>query len=252
MESTQTDIRDEAIRIVEAADGAGLSVRLVGGVAVALRCPVYAALPGLARTYQDIDLVAHLDESGALRRLMEQIGYTPDRRFNAVHGASRLVFSDEASRREVDVFLDIFKMCHRLDLGERLAVDPRTLSLADLLLTKLQIVRMNPKDAQDTYALLLEHDVSDDESGINAAYMARLCAGDWGWYTTVMDRLENLEADVPEVLADPGLQALARERLARLRAALEDEPKTSRWRLRARLGRRVRWYELPEEKSVEL
>lgn len=247
-----SDMRAEAIRLVEAAAGTGLSIRLVGGVAVALRCPIYSALPGLARSYQDIDLVGLRKESGALRALMEDLGYVPDRHFNAVHGATRLVFVDEKTNRQVDVFLDVFKMCHKLNLSNRLAIDSRSLSLADLVLTKLQIVRMNPKDIQDSYALLLEHKVSDDESGVNVRYMARLCASDWGWYTTVMDRTSALLSELPDFVQDPELQSLVQARLAEIQDALEHEPKSSRWRLRSRLGRRVRWYELPEEKSVEL
>jgi len=248
----ETDMRAEAIRLVGAAAGTGLSIRLVGGVAVALRCPIYSALPGLARSYQDIDLVGLRKESGALRALMEDLEYVPDRRFNAVHGATRLVFMDEKTGLQVDVFLDVFKMCHKLNLIDRLAIDSWSLPLADLILTKFQIVHMNTKDIQDSYALLLEHTVGDDESGINARYMACLCASDWGWYTTTMDRITALSSDVPIFVQDPELQSLVRARLAKIQDALEHEPKSGRWRLRSKLGRRVRWYELPEEKSLDL
>jgi hypothetical protein len=41
--------------------------------------------------------------------------------------------------------------------------------------------------------------------------------------------------------------ARVREQVERHRAALEAAPKSLRWRTRARIGERKRWYELPEE-----
>jgi hypothetical protein len=37
------------------------------------------------------------------------------------------------------------------------------------------------------------------------------------------------------------------DRLSRLRSGFEEVPKSRGWKLRARVGDRKRWYELPEE-----
>ena len=38
-----------------------------------------------------------------------------------------------------------------------------------------------------------------------------------------------------------------RTRLDDLRIRVDEEPKSPRWRIRARVGERVKWYEEPEE-----
>jgi hypothetical protein len=131
-----------------------------------------------------------------------------------------------------------------------------TLSLADLLLTKLQIVKLNAKDANDALALLVDHAVtttsSSDSAGaepdgsIDGAYIAGICARDWGWYTTVTDNMRKISSIGGSPL-DATARARADQRIADLLTAIESAPKTLKWRTRAALGRRVPWYEDPEE-----
>ena len=80
----------------------------------------------------------------------------------------------------MDVFVSSFRMCHEIPLEKRLSVDEDTVPLAELLLTKLQIIELNEKDVRDTVALLLEHDVTDDDAGVNAGHIAELCCGRLG------------------------------------------------------------------------
>src|SRR5215469_2412864 len=150
------DVREEGLRIVQAADERGLLVRLIGGVAVWARCPS-AMLPELRREYGDVDVIGHARHSRELTPLLESMGYQPDKLFNAIHGAQRLNFEDSTTGRPLDVLLDKFVMCHALDLRDRLAVDQLTIPLADLLLTKLQVVQINDKDMVDVAAMLADH-----------------------------------------------------------------------------------------------
>jgi len=147
-----------------------------------------------------------------------------------------------------DVFVGAFRMCHEIPFGDRLAVQDRTVPLAELLLTKLQIVELNEKDVRDTLLLVYGHEVADrDGDAINGARVAELCASDWGLWRTITANVETVlgHTDRYEV-ADEDRARMA----ARLRALLdriEAEPKTRGWRLRAKIGERKRWYELPEE-----
>jgi hypothetical protein len=236
----------EGRRLVAEAAARGLALRLLGGVAIWLRAsdPARAAF---GRDYPDLDLAARKKQSRALRDLLEQEGYEPERVFNAAHGAKRLLFHAPDRSYHIDVFLDEFEMSHRLDLSERLVAEEWTLPAAELLLTKLQVAELNRKDASDVVMLLYDHELaeSDGRRQLNARWVAELCGSDWGLYTTVADNLAKIEALLPELLL--GERELVSSRLAELRRRLETGPKTPGWKLRAKVGRRVRWYELPEE-----
>ena len=127
-----------------------------GGVAVHRHEPVPAAL---TRSFADIDLVVGRKGGHGIAAGLAELGYAPNDRFNAVHGARRLLFYDHGNARQMDVFVGEFAMCHRLDLSARLNMHALALSPADLLLTKLQIVEINSKDIVDAIRLILGHEV---------------------------------------------------------------------------------------------
>jgi hypothetical protein len=235
----------EGTRLAEAAAERGLPLRLLGGVAVALLCPS-SRKPPLQRRYGDIDFATVRSAKEDVVRLMEGLGYVPDREFNTLHGHRRLFFWDEANQRQVDIFVDAAHLCHRVDLKGRIELLPLTLSPTDLTVLKLQVVETNEKDYLDICALFADHDLSDDESGINAHYIAGLAASDWGLWRTmgmVTERSERFARELPEF----GAGEVVADRLRRLREELDTVPKSRGWRLRARVGDRKRWYEIPEE-----
>lgn len=241
------DIQAEARRIVAAGQAGGLALRLLGGLAVALHAPS-AALPALARRYADIDLVAPARQGGPAEALLAGLGYQPDRQFNLLNGAERLLFYDPPRQRQVDVFVGQFSMCHRVPVAERLGLEPLTLPLAELLLTKLQIVRLNEKDLRDICALLLDHPPgAGDAETLNQERLAQVCAQDWGLWKTASLALERARAFAAQAGLAPEQVRTLDERAAALLQALDQAPKPLRWRLRAAVGERVPWYELPEE-----
>ena len=147
------DVETEALHIVGAASAEGFPVRILGGVAIGILAR--QSLPErLRRSYADIDLAIRSEDGGRARSLLQALGYEADRGFNSLHGSRRLLFYDTVNGRRVDVFVGVFKMCHELELGDRLELVPNTLTPADLLLTKLQIVELNPKDLVDVVTLL--------------------------------------------------------------------------------------------------
>jgi hypothetical protein len=237
------DVLAEARTILAEAGSRGLVLRLMGGVGILARCPS-AARPPLAREYGDIDFVGRSSESAALITLFTDLGYTSERRFNALHGHRRLLFK-AADGEHRDVLLDRFEMCHNLDLGDRLELEEEALPLADLLLTKLQVVEANEKDLTDAIALVSDHAVGEGPEVIDAGYIARLCARDWGLYRTITGSADRLAAHADAL--QYAERDSVRRRLAALVDRIEQEPKSRRWKARARIGERVRWYELPEE-----
>ena len=247
MTDIHDDIADEARRIVEAGQAQGITLRLLGGLAVRLRSPS-ATHRALARVYPDIDLATPARRSHLVETLLSDLGYEPDKSFNLLNGASRLLFYDQGRSRQIDVFVGTFEMCHRLPVAERLDNDALTIPLAELLLTKLQIVHMNEKDVRDICALLLDHPFGEaDLETINLPRVTQICAEDWGLWKTVSLSLRKVQD-----FCDPyDLEAAAKltiiERLNELRTALEHAPKSLKWKMRAAIGERVQWYDLPEE-----
>jgi hypothetical protein len=241
------DVLDEARRLTDAAAATDAPVRLLGGAAIMLRAGerLHTAL---RRTPEDIDVVAGAGSSGAVAVLMTECGYRADEAFNRLEGARRLLFHDDANGRRLDVFVRDFAMCHTIPIGERLLLEPRTLPLAELLLTKLQIVELNAKDRDDIYALLQTHPVGAlDGHAVNAARIAGVCARDWGLHRTATLNLTRAGEQLGSVPLDAQAAADIRAGLDALARALEAEPKTRAWRLRARHGERVRWYDEPDE-----
>ena len=242
MTDIHADIVEEGQRVLDAAQAKGVPLRLLGGVAVRLRS---AGLPAaLQREYKDLDFATSRKGVGETQTLLRDLGYDPHVGFNAMNSRERLLFFDDANARQVDVFVGAFRMCHAIPLEARLGVDPGTVPLAELLLTKLQIIELNEKDVRDTVALLLEHDVTDDDSGVNAARVAGLCADDWGLWRTITHNLGGVASHLDAYDVDRERVA---GRLQRLQERIEAEPKSRGWRLRAKVGERKRWYELPEE-----
>ncbi|MBV8221639.1 MAG: hypothetical protein JO325_24505, partial [Solirubrobacterales bacterium] len=173
----------EGRRVVEAGRARDVVLRLLGGVAVCLQSP--GAKPLLGRPINDIDLVTPKGSKRAVAELFQSVGYVEDEVFNAFHGAHRQIYVDLGNRRKVDVFVGAFSMCHEIPIAERLDRDPLTVPLAELLLTKLQIVELNERDERDIYNLCFHHDISvAGAPGIEADRIAGLCARDWGLWRT--------------------------------------------------------------------
>jgi hypothetical protein len=241
-----SDPSAEMERVLVAADHREVVLRAVGGVAVSLRCPAAQREP-LRRSYKDLDLVGRSGQAEVIGTLMADLGYLPDREFNVLHGHQRLYFWDEANQRQLDIFIDNFEMCHRLELKDRLDLEPATLPLADLLLTKLQVVEVNEKDLKDAAAILADHDLAPQApQAIDPERIVSLLGSDWGWWRTTTENLRKLR-DYVTSLEDLQEAVAITERLDRLVRRIEEAPKSLKWRLRARVGERMRWYDLPED-----
>jgi hypothetical protein len=243
----QRDIVAEGKRVLDLARSSGVPLRLLGGIAIRLRSPGPLAAP-FERTYGDLDFVTVKGASGKTQVFFREIGYEPHKAFNALHGQERLLFFDNDNERQVDVFVGAFSMSHKIPVGDRLEVDDVTLPLAELLLTKLQIAELNEKDVKDALALLHGHDIDEsDGETVNAARVAELCGTDWGLWRTITANLSTCRDYVARYDVSDEEKERMRSRIDAVLERVEREPKSRGWKLRAKIGERKRWYELPEE-----
>ena len=233
----------EAGRIAEAAKRAGVKVKLLGGAGINMHSPS-AGRPPLKRKYGDLDYAISKRDRKSVLSLFPSLGYEANERFNLMNGDTRLYFYDTGHGRQVDIFIDMFKMSHVIDLRGRLNGDGPCASPADLLLSKLQIYEINRKDLIDVIALLLDHAIGEGEDAIDARYVARLACEDWGLCRTVQLNIPKLLHTLDELDVD---REVVRSRVAEIQAAIDAGPKPLKWRLRAQVGDRLQWYELPEE-----
>jgi hypothetical protein len=251
-EQIASSLQDEARRLLTAAGAQPVPLGLLGGMGIRLLLGEHMDRR-FQRAIDDLDFITTRRAGPAVGALLAAHGWAPERRFNALHGARRLLFAEPDGARRVDVFVGDFQMCHRLPLLERVGERSAVLPAAELALTKLQIVALNDKDRGDLYALLLACEIAaedvtgDGAPAIDARRIAALAAADWGLHHTLALNLARLR----EGLARSELAATQRELLAQRIAALADAlaqaPKSRAWRLRARVGERRRWYEEPEE-----
>jgi hypothetical protein len=243
------DLVAESQRVLEAATKGGAKVRLAGGLAIRQLCSS-ARKPPLQRSYHDLDLaIAGERNHRAFTELMVSLGYEPDTMFNTLTEGARLRYADIERGRHVDVFVNALRMCHVIDFERRLALLEETLTPTDLLLTKLQIVELNEKDVLDVVALLLDQRLAAGlNAGIDTAYLEQVWADDWPLWNTSRLTLGKIKQAVPGVFngAAPASLLASVDALERL---LVSGRKSLRWKVRARVGERVRWYELPEEEG---
>jgi len=233
-----------ALAIVQSAAERNLSLRVMGDTAVRLRCPTAGRFPP-TEDDEIVELVAPSRQAADLQHVLSQRGITADSRFNLLHASERLRFVDAALRLPIEVFLNAFEEFHRLDLADRLAADDVTLPLADVLLLQLQRVEFTPQDQKRILALLADYDLGPGKDAIDPARIVEVCAEDWGWTKTVTMNLDKAIAAAPANLS-PEAAGLVEARARRLMQLIDEAPKSLGWNVRARLGERRPWYNVPE------
>jgi len=249
-QAERAKFEQELQRIVAAGDAAHLTLRVLGALAFRTHCPQFGYLQEkMGRSYTDIDFAAYARDSKGIRALMAGLGYAEDKEVFVVSEGSRAIFENPQSHIHVDVFYEKLDFCHVIPWNGRLEIDSPTIPLAEMLLEKTQIVQINEKDVIDMIMLFLEHGLGeDDREIINIKRIAKLCAEDWGLWRTVSMNLEKIDK-----LAQ-NYDTLNSEHKARVSSQvgealrlMEAEPKSMAWRLRARVGDRVKWYKDVDE-----
>jgi hypothetical protein len=240
------DIIQSATMLVDAARARKLELRLLGGIAVALHCP-NSINPG--RSYRDIDTYIPAKRQAEANALFSANGFVADKQFNLLNGDTRMLFFDPVHQRQVDVFVGEFRMCHPIPIST--SSHPYTIAVAELLLTKLQIYQLNPKDAHDGCALLHELQIGTSPAQQTTRdRLAQLCGADWGLWRTFTLNLERCVA-YANAHYDAQFVGVLQNEVAAVLNVLANAPKTLGYKMRAAVGEKVQWYELPEEVDRE-
>jgi hypothetical protein len=239
------------VDIVKEAERNDACVRLLGGVAVAMLCAdALNAEPSLRRTPNDIDLAGYSRQSSTIERTLISFGFEPAKEFNFLNAGRRLIYFRRRDRVKIDVFLDEFRMCHRLSWKGRLELMPFTLSLTDLLLTKLQVVEFAMRDVLDIYAILLQAGGGSAKhlpgEVLDIDRVVEICSRNWAWYKTIISNLAVVASHTSDALQEASSER-AMIPLVKLTAAIQGSRKSLGWKIRALIGERLRWYEIPEE-----
>ena len=236
---------NELRRILKASAEANIVLRVIGSLAFQMHCPRFGYLQAaMGRAYTDIDFAAYHRQYKEIQILMSGLGYKENREVFIVSSGERAIFEREEIGIHLDVFYEKLAFCHIIYWNNRLEVDNPSIPLAEMLLEKMQIVEINEKDVIDTMMLLLEHPLGDiDQETINIKHVAALCSNDWGlWRTTTMnlEKVRQLAQGYIQLSAQQ--KSIIEAQIKNALARLDQEPKSLAWRLRARVGDRVKWY----------
>ncbi len=235
----------ELKRILKASSDVGIILRVIGSLAFQLHCPQFGYLQAaMGRAYTDIDFAAYQKQSKEIEGLMNHLGYTENREVYIVSEGNRAIYERQQIGIHVDIFFEKLAFSHVIYWKDRLEIDSPSIPLAEMLMEKMQIVQINEKDVIDTIMLLLEHPLGDkDKEVINIKYIASLCSNDWGLWRTITMNLDKV------CLLAQGYTQLTPEQKEKIDSQvktaldrIEQEPKSLAWRLRARVGDRVKWY----------
>jgi hypothetical protein len=237
---------DAAAQIIDLAETKGARLRLLGGLAFKKLCPS-ANAPQYRRDNKDIDLMGRREDSKEIMKTLETLGYKPREVFNKLNMGQRLIYYDMGNKRRVDVFLDEFVMCHKFNFKESILANTYTLPITQLVMTKLQVVEMTDKEHMDLMAAFRDFPVTDGAEGIHGNEIAELCAKDWGMYTTFRKSFDALRTRAGSLDADERTAVVVK--IDKLVSMMDSHPKSFAWKMRARIGEKAKWYELPESDS---
>ncbi len=239
---------EEGRRLVEDAQKQGLILRVMGPIALHYYFPdfvdLYRRMERLGeRVFTDIDFAAYGKHRGKLVPFFEAHGYELEKRAAMISGGTRMIFFS-ANIPMIDVFFDKLDYNHPIDYRGRLESNPYCVSMADLMLQKLQIVQINDKDLKDAMLLLLAAELGNsDQNTINASYIARLLSDDWGFYYTATTNLERIKNSVHHIQALPDdLRNFITAQANQLLKTIEEAPKSGKWKSRAKTGTSKPWY----------
>jgi len=258
----------ESQKIVEKAEGEGITLRILGGLGIAIHCQEYrdfAQKLGRVGTnviegqeYSDIDLVSYRSHRDRLKDFFDKLGYAKRRATLSTAASERQIYFHPKGWFYVDVFFDKLLVAnHPVDFRGRLELDYPTITVTDMLLEKIQMWEaFSVKDLKDCLLLLKAHGVSQkpEKESVDASYIAKLLAQDWGFWYTATTNLKKIKAFLakmdelaPQANMDPKQISLQdREEIAqkvdKILEAVDKEPKSFGWKMRAKIGTKKKWY----------
>lgn len=235
---------EEAIRIQREAENVGIHLRLLGALAFRYQCPKNGAhFEALERRITDIDFAASTSKRDQLLDFFKKQRYLVDENALVIGGGFRYIFENPHTQKHIDVFFDQLEMCHTVLFKDRLNIDSCTISLSDLLLEKMQIVEISRKDFKDTAILLLEHEIGEDDATLNMAYIGRIMSHDWGFFHTFTTNLAKLKEALAQFDTFTSQEkGIICQRVDSILALVNSSEKSVKWKMRARIGTKMKWY----------
>lgn len=242
---------NEALKLVQEANKRNINLRVMGAVAFRIHCPKFIKLiDAMNRELTDLDFIGYRKQRSDTIKMFKELGYTLDKEMLIL--GERLKFHSPSNGPDVDVFLDELRMSHTIVFKDRLKLDSPTIPLVDLLLEKMQIVQINEKDIKDTIVLLREHAVGNREPEIiDSEYLSKLLSNDWGFYYTVTTNLKKVLEFLPTyaALAEDDRNDIS-SKVSALFEKIKSAPKSTKWKMRASVGTKRKWYEDVEEADI--
>jgi hypothetical protein len=249
------DFYTERTRILDALaapENKHVIMRLIGALAFRTHCPQFGYIQDqLGRQFTDFDFASYPRFFRDIVRVLTELGYQEDKQVTQLFGDRRMIFHDPVFGRHIDVFYNALEFCHRISFTGRLEVEQYTLPLAELLLEKMQIVQINEKDVIDSIMLFREHPLGEtDLETINTLLITHTLSNDWGFWRTVTGNLKMLDEKLGTYasLTDED-RRVVHARIEDLSQQIDRAPKSLRWKARARIGEKVKWYKDVEELS---
>ncbi len=239
----------KAKSIIKTAANQGVILRLIGGLAIRNHCEI---IYFCERPYGDIDFVGLKKQRKQISVVFKNLGYQENRTVAQQTYGARLLFYKDTPENHIDIFLDTFKMGHEFDLRDRLGLEEYTISVSDLLLSKLQIFEINEKDIRDIITMVKDLPISDqDNSGqINIQYIANLCSKDWGLYQDVIDNIDKCLLLIIHYKLSNAEVNHVKTTLKQIRDHIVHTSKSLKWKLRAIIGKRMSWHHTVEGAPV--
>ncbi len=245
---------EEGKRLVYEAAKREIPLRLLGGVAIRIHCLEFLdfakklmRLGEGQQEYTDLDFMSYMRfRKNKLRNFFEEVGYEKRPTTMSSAATQRQIYFHPKGWFYVDVFYDkLLAANHPLDFRGRLELDSPTITPTDMLLEKLQIVFPDEKDVKDLLLLLRAHQTSlqEQKDTINAKFIATKLASDWGFWYTVTTNLGGLRQYVARAqnLTEEEKQDL-NLKVGQLLEAIENEPKSTGWKMRSVVGAKRKWY----------
>lgn len=264
VQMNETEFLKEASVIVEKAQAKQIFLRFLGAFAVYVHSldnqVALSAFKSLGRLgegkpmFTDLDLALYGKQRGNATKILDEAGFKPDNMANMMFGGRRLIYHHPEGKFPIDLFIDKMEFSHDVEFGKkpgsgRLELDYPTISLADIVLEKLQIHQINRKDVLDLIVLFLGHDVLDKPGNdmIDAGYVSRILSNDWGFWYDATNNLGSVDALARELASQKagitdGQCAIVTDRVAGLRKIIDACPKTKDWEKRAKTGTSKPWY----------
>ncbi|MFX0097324.1 MAG: hypothetical protein ACFE7E_06145 [Candidatus Hodarchaeota archaeon] len=241
----------EAIRLIDSAREKGVILRLIGGLAARNHCKI---INFCERDYSDIDMVGLGKQAKKIVKLFKENGYEEEKDVMIATAGRRMQFYKGSPDNHVDIFMDTFEMEHDVELKKRLTIEDYTITLGDLLITKLQIYKINEKDVRDILSAIKDNPLGEEDKPgiINIKYIAELCAKNWGLYHDVMENIDKCLGLMQYYDLTPDEVKRITDRMNKLKEVIETEPKSLKWKLRAKIGEKKGWRKTVEDETRDL